>query len=154
MIKIYTDGSCLKNPGGAGGLACVFYNEKGQLFHQIAMGFKSTTNNRMELMAVCFAMNHAYTQGIGECTIYSDSRYVVDSATKYIKTWRRNNFKQGQVKNLDLWTCADFYLKNMLIHFKWVKAHVGNTGNELADSLAFESAQNNPTHVDVNFKRN
>ncbi len=150
-FRVYTDGSCLRNPGGAGGVGCVFVNRHGTETGRFGQGYRSTTNNRMELMAAWYALMEAYKVGALEAEILSDSRYVVDGASKYIHKWRTNNFKEGQVKNLDLWQGIDFYLRRIKCKFTWVKAHNGNHYNEIVDKIAFEAAHN-PTQIDVNYE--
>jgi ribonuclease HI len=105
----------------------------------------------MELMAAWYALLEAYKVNASEVEILSDSRYVVDGASKYIHKWRTNNFKEGQVKNLDLWQGIDFYLRRIKCKFTWVKAHNGNHYNEIVDKIAYEAAHN-PTQIDVNYE--
>jgi ribonuclease HI len=153
MFRAYTDGSCLKNPGGNGGVGCVYIDAEGTETGRFGQGYRATTNNRMELMAAWYALMAAHEAGSATVEIHSDSRYVVDGANKYIHKWRVTRFKNGQVKNLDLWKGVDFYLQRMRCTFVWVKAHNGDHYNEIVDKIAYEAAHA-PTQIDVNYERN
>ena len=127
MLKIYTDGSCLKNPNGPGGWAlCILENEKE---FYLCGNEKSTTNNRMELKAViegisCIKENQ-------ECIIYSDSQLTINCASNI---WKRK-------ANIDLWEDYEKVSKNKKIKFEWVKAHNKNHYNEIVDKIAFCEAK-------------
>ena len=126
LPKIYTDGSCLVNPGGAGGWAFVLL-EDGEQWS--VMGSEpSTTNNRMELQAVIEALDFA--QG-DEYVLYTDSDMTLKCANGI---WKRK-------ANMDLWAEYDRVLRGRKIHWQWVKAHNGNKYNELVDKLAREEAK-------------
>ena len=141
MIKIYTDGSCIENPGSGGWAAII--NDNGNI-KKISGNEKNTTNNRMELMAPINAL-----KGIDankEIEIYTDSQYVKLGITEWINTWIKNNWKTSKkenVKNKDLW--LELYNLNQSLNIKWnwVKAHSGNPLNEEADLLAKKAAQLN-----------
>ena len=122
MVKIYTDGSCLQNPGGPGGWAICIIEDDGNVFI-ISDGEISTTNNRMELRSVIEALSFCKTNS--ECTIYSDSRLTINCA---VGKWKRK-------ANLDLWEDFDKLIKNKNIQFEWVKAHSGVKYNEIVDKL-------------------
>lgn len=129
MIHIYTDGSCLKNPNGPGGWA--FYST----LKQGCGGERSTTNNRMEIIAVIEALKE-HTKEVEEnkevkFTIYSDSQYVINCAT--------GKFKRH--KNLDLWKEYEDALKGKNVSFVWVRGHDGNEFNEKVDFLARSEAR-------------
>ena len=134
-IIIYTDGSSLGNPGPGGYgtlLLCGHYRK------ELSSGFRLTTNNRMELMAVIAGLE-ALKQKNAEVTIYTDSRYVVDSVEKgWLLNWIRIRFK-GK-KNSDLW--LRFYEIYQLhkVKFVWVKGHAAIPGNERCDQLAVAAA--------------
>ena len=133
-FKIYTDGACSGNPG-KGGWAAIILDEKNQ--SSISGSENKTTNNRMELMAPIMALKKIKTKS--EITIYTDSRYVKDGITEWIKKWKLNNWKNSNkklVKNKDLWIKLDNCCKKHNISWKWVKAHAGNKFNDLVDELA------------------
>ena len=133
-LKIYTDGACSGNPG-KGGWAAIILNGKNQ--SSISGSENKTTNNRMELMAPIMALKKIKIKS--EITIYTDSRYVKDGITEWIKKWKLNNWKSSNkkpVKNKDLWVKLDNSCQKHKITWKWVKAHAGNKYNSLADELA------------------
>ena len=139
MIKIYTDGSCLENPGN-GGWAAIINNDGS--FKKISGGEKNTTNNRMELLAPINALKQIDSNK--QIEIYTDSQYVKLGITEWINTWIKNNWqtsKKEDVKNKDLWLKL-YNLNNSLnIEWNWIKAHSGNTLNEEVDLLAKKAAQ-------------
>ena len=133
-FKIYTDGACSGNPG-KGGWAAVILDGRNQ--SNISGSENKTTNNRMELTAPIMALKKIKIRS--EITIYTDSRYVKDGITEWIKKWKLNNWKSSNkrpVKNKDLWVKLDNSCRNHNISWKWVKAHAGNKFNNLADELA------------------
>tara|TARA_B100001057_G_scaffold32160_1_gene29203 strand:+ start:90 stop:512 length:423 start_codon:yes stop_codon:yes gene_type:complete len=133
-LKIYTDGACSGNPG-KGGWAAIILDEKNQ--SSISGSENKTTNNRMELMAPIMALKKIKTKS--EITIYTDSRYVKDGITEWIKKWKLNNWKNSNkklVKNKDLWIKLDNCCQKHDVSWKWVKAHAENKFNNLADELA------------------
>ena len=141
MIKIYTDGSCLTNPGDGGWAAII--NINGEI-KKISGNEKNTTNNRMELMAPINALKYIYSKDPIE--IFTDSKYVKNGITEWINTWVLNNWKTSNkedVKNKDLW--IELYKLNQSLNVKWnwVKAHAGDTLNEEVDMLAKEAANLN-----------
>ena len=134
MIKIYTDGSCLENPGNGGWAAIINDNEN---IKKISGSEKNTTNNRMELMAPIMALKKIKKKS--EITIFTDSKYVKDGITDWIKKWKLNNWKNSNkkpVKNKDLWIKLDNSCLKHRVTWKWIKAHAGNKYNSLADELA------------------
>ena len=138
MIKIYTDGSCLTNPGDGGWAAII--NIDGEI-KKISGNEKNTTNNRMELMAPINALK--YINSKDPIEIFTDSKYVKNGITKWINTWVLNNWKTSNkenVKNKDLW--IELYKLNQSLNVKWnwIKAHAGDTLNEEVDILAKEAA--------------
>ena len=141
MIKIYTDGSCLGNPGLGGWAAIIFLNDKKI---KIKGKKKNTTNNQMELMAPIKALKKI---PVGEkVQIYTDSKYVKMGITEWIKTWKKNNWKTSskkKVKNKDLWKELDRLSKKYQIKWLWVKGHSGDITNEEVDQLAREAANLN-----------
>ena len=141
MIKIYTDGSCLKNPGNAGLAAIININEK---IKKISGSVKDTTNNKMELMAPIKALQEIKEQQPIE--IYTDSQYVKLGITDWVHKWIKNNWltsKKEPVKNKELWT--QLYELNQAHEIKWiwVKAHAGNILYEEVDLLAKQAAELN-----------
>jgi len=138
MIKIYTDGSCLTNPGDGGWAAII--NFDGEI-KKISGNEKNTTNNRMELMAPINALK--YINSKDPIEIFTDSKYVKNGITEWINTWVLNNWKTSNkedVKNKDLW--IELYKLNQSLNVKWnwIKAHAGDTLNEEVDILAKEAA--------------
>ena len=134
-IKIYTDGACSGNPG-KGGWASLIIDSK---FNQssISGSESNTTNNRMELIAPIMALKKIKRNS--EVTIYTDSKYVKNGITVWIKKWKLNNWKSSSrkpVKNKDLWIELDVLCLKHKITWKWVKAHAGNKYNNLVDELA------------------
>ena len=141
MIKIYTDGSCLENPGDGGWAAII--NENGNT-KKISGSEKNTTNNRMELMAPINALKSMSPND--EIEVYTDSQYVKLGITKWINTWMKNNWKTSKkedVKNKELWIELFELSKSLRITWIWVKAHSGNLLNEEVDSLAKQAAESN-----------
>ena len=138
-LKIYTDGACSGNPG-KGGWAAIIIDGKNQ--SNISGSENKTTNNRMELMAPIMALKKIKNKS--EITIFTDSRYVKDGITEWIKKWKLNNWKNSNkkpVKNKDLWIKLDNCCKKHDVNWKWVKAHAGNKLNNLVDELAFSESK-------------
>ena len=139
-VIIYTDGGSLGNPGPGGYGAVIIYNSEQK---EISGGFKKTTNNRMELMAVIAALKQLEHKD-KKVTIYSDSSYVVNGITKgWAKNWRKNNWIKSNKEpaiNPDLWSELLDLLKPLNASFIWVKGHAGNPMNERCDELAKSSA--------------
>ncbi len=141
MITIYTDGSCLTNPGNGGWAAIINDNNEKKI---ISGNEKNTTNNRMELLAPINAL-----RGINPGTkikIYTDSQYVKRGITEWINIWLNNNWKTSKkedVKNKDLWIELYNLTKLLNIQWIWIKAHDGNPFNEEVDLLAKRAASSN-----------
>jgi ribonuclease HI len=135
QVNIYTDGAARGNPG-PGGYGVVLI--AGKHYKELSAGYRKTTNNRMELLAVISALE-AMKIVDAHITIYTDSKYVCDAVTKgWLFNWQRTNFKDK--KNADLWTqFLRLYPKNK-ITFKWVKGHAGHKENERCDALATQAA--------------
>ena len=141
MIKIYTDGSCLNNPGDGGWAAII--NDDGKIL-KINGSKKNTTNNKMELMAPINALKKINQNKKVE--IYTDSKYVKLGITEWIHKWKKNNWqtsKKEDVKNKELWIELYELTKSFEISWIWIKAHAGNTFNEEVDSLAKKAAESN-----------
>lgn len=133
-IHIYTDGAASGNPGPGGYGAVMLYKDKRK---ELSEGFKYTTNNRMELLAVIVALEHLKNEG-SNVVVYSDSKYVVDSIEKkWLQGWVKKNFKG--VKNVDLWLRFLALYKKHHVKFKWVKGHADNVENNRCDVMAVEA---------------
>ena len=133
--KIYTDGACSGNPGKGGWAAIILDDNSYQ--SNIFGSENNTTNNRMELLAPIMALKKIKNKS--EITIYTDSKYVKDGITDWIKKWKINNWKSSSkkpIKNRDLWIKLDNSCKKHKVNWKWVKAHAGNKFNNLVDGLA------------------
>ena len=133
-VEIFTDGACSGNPG-PGGWAAIL--RSGGKERELSGGERATTNNRMELMAVIEGLK-ALTRG-ASVTIHTDSRYVMDGASKWILGWKRNGWKTADkkpVKNVDLWQRLDEAAQRHTIEWHWVRGHTGHPENEIADQLA------------------
>ena len=141
MIKIYTDGSCLNNPGNGGWAAIINDNE---IIKKISGSVKDTTNNKMELMGPIMALQEIDKNN--EIEIYTDSQYVRLGITEWIHKWIKNNWqtsKKEPVKNKELWMQLYELTKSYKIKWIWVKAHAGNALNEEVDLLAKKAAELN-----------
>jgi ribonuclease HI len=133
-VDIFTDGACSGNPG-PGGWAAIL--RAGGHEKELSGGEKATTNNRMELMAVIRALE-ALKQPTA-AMIHTDSRYVMDGATKWIKNWKKNGWKTADkkpVKNEDLWRALETASAGHTLTWRWVEGHSGHPENERADALA------------------
>jgi len=134
MIKIYTDGSCIKNPGNGGWAAIIFINNEKIV---ITGNKENTTNNQMELMAAIEALKKIPTGQ--KVQVYTDSKYLKIGMTEWINKWLQNNWKTSskqKVKNLELWIELNEISKKHKIEWFWVKGHAGNLINEEVDALA------------------
>ena len=134
MIKIWTDGSCLGNPGPGG---WAFVATDGVNTAERSGGERNTTNNRMELMAVISALTAARKHKAIE--IHTDSQYVKNGMQSWMKNWKKNNWRTADkkpVKNQDLWMKLDELATNIKIHWVWVRGHNGEELNERCDELA------------------
>ena len=141
MIKIYTDGSCLNNPGDGGWAAIIIDNG---VVSKISGSEKNTTNNKMELIAPINALKKINKNKKVE--IYTDSKYVKLGITEWIHKWIKNDWqtsKRENVKNKELWIKLYELTRFFEIDWIWVKAHAGNTLNEEVDMLAKRAAQSN-----------
>jgi len=141
MIKIYTDGSCLNNPGNGGWAAIININNE---VKKISGSVKDTTNNKMELMAPIKALQTIEEKQPIE--IYTDSQYLRLGITDWVHKWIKNNWltsKKESVKNKELWIQLYDLNKSHEIKWIWVKAHAGNILNEEVDLLAKQAAELN-----------
>ena len=147
-IEIFTDGAAKGNPGkgGYGTLLRFGKNEK-----ELSQGFRMTTNNRMELLAVIVGLE-AITNKKYPVEVYSDSKYVVDSVSKgWLAGWVKKGFK-GK-KNKDLWLRYLKAVEGVSINFNWIKGHNGHPENERCDQLAVNAAESNKLEIDTVFEK-
>ena len=138
MIKIYTDGSCLINPGNGGWAAIIIEDEK---ITRIKGSKKDTTNNQMELLAPIKALNEI-PKG-SKVQFFTDSKYVKSGITEWIHNWKKNGWKTAnkkEVSNKELWTELDLLNSEFEISWNWVKAHSTNDLNNEVDLLAKDAA--------------
>lgn len=153
-VTIYTDGAARGNPEGPGGYGAVleYVDSKGELHtKEISAGYKKTTNNRMELLAVIRALE-TLNQSC-EIDLYSDSKYVIDAFNqKWIDGWLKKGWKKSDnkpVKNVDLWKHLLAVKEPHQITFHWVKGHDGHPQNERCDTLATAAADGENLLEDV-----
>lgn len=147
-LIVYTDGSSRGNPGPGGYGAILQYGGKTK---ELSAGYRRTTNNRMELMAVIAALQALNREGVN-ITVFSDSQYVVRAVQEgWLKKWLATNFAGGK-KNKDLWMLyADLASKHTIM-FKWVKGHADNIYNNRCDELATAAADGKDLLVDFGFE--
>jgi ribonuclease HI len=149
MIRIFTDGAAQGNPGPGGyGVVMKFKDA----VKEISEGFRLTTNNRMELMAVIVGLESIKKEGIS-ITIYSDSKYVVDSVEKgWIWSWQKKNF--AKKANPDLWQRYIPLHTKLKPKFVWIKGHAGHPENERCDQLAVQAASDGKLLIDHWYEAN
>ena len=147
MIVIYTDGSSRGNPGPGGyGVVLKFKQHR----KEISRGYRKTTNNRMELLAVIAGLEALKEEG-QEVLIYSDSKYVVDSVEKgWVWGWEKKNY--AGKKNEDLWRRFIIVYKKHKVKFQWLKGHAGNEENEVCDKLAVQSSMKGNLLIDAGYE--
>lgn len=134
VVEIFTDGACKGNPGPGGWGAWLKYGERER---ELFGGEPHTTNNRMELTAVIRALEALKRPA--RARIHTDSQYVKNGITLWIRDWKRRGWKTADrkpVKNEDLWRRLDELAARHDLHWVWVKGHSGHDGNERADALA------------------
>ena len=138
MIKIYTDGSCIGNPGNGGWAAIIIKDGKKT---KIKGSKKNTTNNQMELFAPIQALKKI-PKG-SKVEIFTDSKYVKSGITEWIHNWKKNGWKTAnkqQVKNKELWTELDLLSNEFKVKWSWVKAHSADKLNNEVDLIARDAA--------------
>ncbi|MBC3767335.1 ribonuclease HI [Neptunicella marina] len=149
-IEIYTDGSCLGNPGPGGYGAVMIF---GKHRKELSQGYKLTTNNRMELLAAVAALK-CLTEPC-DITLTTDSQYVRQGISQWIHGWRKNGWRTSDkkpVKNVDLWKQLDDATQTHKIDWQWVKGHSGHPENERCDDLARTAAEGSDLLEDTGFK--
>ncbi|CDL80463.1 ribonuclease HI [Xenorhabdus cabanillasii] len=151
QVEIFTDGSCLGNPGPGGYGVLLRYKQKEK---NLSKGYFRTTNNRMELMAAITGL-----EALKEpCKVIltTDSQYVRQGITQWIHNWKKRGWKKADkspVINVDLWQRLDKAISPHDIDWRWVKGHTGHRENELCDELA-RAAANSPTQDDGGYIEN
>jgi ribonuclease HI len=150
FITIYTDGAARGNPGAGGyGIVLMYGNHRKEL----SQGYRLTTNNRMELMAVIEGL-HTLKKNNLPVHIYSDSQYVVKAITEgWLTNWIKTDFKGGK-KNKDLWTIYHKLAKQFTVKLFWVKGHASNPFNNRCDELATAAADGNNLLIDEWYEEN
>jgi ribonuclease HI len=146
-LVIYTDGASRGNPGPGGYGAILKW---GPVEKELSKGYRLTTNNRMELMAVIAALESLKREDL-DIAVYSDSQYIVKAVEEgWLKNWIRTDFKGGK-KNKDLWLRFHQLAKKHNIRFKWVRGHADNEYNNRCDILATRAADGENLEEDLGF---
>lgn len=148
-LTMYTDGAARGNPGPGGYGTILFW---GGHRKELSAGYRYTTNNRMELMAVIAGLEALKRENL-HITIYSDSQYVVKAVEQgWLKNWIATNFKGGK-KNKDLWLHYNELAQNFNIRFVWVRGHADNANNNRCDELATSAADSTGLLIDEEFEK-
>ena len=151
-VVIYTDGACSGNPGAGGYGVVLLY---GTARKELSDGYRLTTNNRMEILAVIKGLE-ALKEPC-EVVLYSDSRYVVDAIEKgWVKKWKAKGWKRNakeMASNIDLWERMLQLLERHKVHFQWVKGHADNPENERCDELARAAIASGNLKEDENYRK-
>ncbi|NOH47295.1 ribonuclease HI [Vibrio rotiferianus] len=148
-VEIFTDGSCLGNPGPGGYGIVLRYK---QTEKTLAKGYALTTNNRMEMLAAVVALQTLKEPC--QVTLTTDSQYVRQGITQWIHNWKKRGWKTADkkpVKNADLWQALDKETARHQVDWHWVKGHAGHRENEICDELARTAAEN-PTEEDTGYQ--
>lgn len=146
LVQIFSDGSCLGNPG-PGGYGVVLVH--GEHRKELSCGYRSTTNNRMELLGAIVGLE-ALKQPC-RVTLTSDSQYMRQGITQWIRNWKKNGWRtasKAPVKNADLWRRLEQAAERHEVTWKWVKGHAGHPENERCDILARTAAESRATEAD------
>ena len=150
-VTIYTDGACSGNPGPGGYGSVLQYGDNSK---ELSGGFRRTTNNRMELLAVIEGLQSLKRPC--EVTVFSDSKYIVDAVNKgWARRWQANGWKRNKREralNPDLWAKLLKLLAAHKVSMQWVKGHAGNPGNERADALAVAASQDDDLAIDEEYE--
>lgn len=150
QVEIFTDGSCLGNPGPGGYGALLRY---GKFEKELSGGFHLTTNNRMEMLAAIMALK-ALSEPC-RVSLTTDSQYVKQGIQQWLAGWKRKGWKTSNktpVKNVDLWQALDTEVQRHQVEWHWVKGHAGHDENERVDDLARAAAQS-PTQEDTGYQK-
>ena len=148
-VTMYTDGGASGNPGPGGYGTLLMYGEH---VKELSEGFRLTTNNRMELLAVIVGLEALTRDGV-EVDVYSDSKYVVDAVMKrWVFSWEKKGYKDK--KNPDLWQRFLRIYRKHHVTFHWVKGHAGNPLNERVDAMAFAAYQTGNLLTDTWYEQN
>lgn len=148
-IALYTDGSCLGNPGPGGYGAILVYQQHRK---ELSQGFELTTNNRMELLAAIMGLRTL--SEACHVILTTDSQYVRQGITQWIHGWKRNGWKTSNktpVKNVDLWQQLDQEIQRHTIDWRWIKGHSGHPENERCDELAKNAAMSAQKLADTGY---
>jgi|TARA_R100001244_G_scaffold41624_4_gene37616 ribonuclease HI len=149
-VEIYTDGSCLGNPGPGGYGIFMIYNGHEK---EMSQGYKLTTNNRMEMLAAIVALESLTREC--EVNLTTDSQYVKQGIESWITNWKKRGWltsAKKPVKNVDLWKRLDKACSEHNVTWKWVKGHSGNKYNEIVDDLARDAAGSKDLLEDVGYQ--
>lgn len=147
MIVIYTDGASRGNPGPGGYGVVLKYKQHRK---ELTAGYRRTTNNRMELLAVIVGLEALKEPG-HDVNIYSDSKYVVDAVEKkWLPGWEKKRF--AKIKNADLWQRFLRVYRQHNVRFIWLRGHAGNVDNERCDQLAVQSAEGTNLMIDAGYE--
>src|ERR1700761_1645246 len=148
-LTMYTDGAARGNPGPGGYGTILFWGEQKK---ELSGGYRYTTNNRMELMAVIAGLEALTKEGL-KVTVYSDSQYVVKAVKEgWLKNWIATNFKGGK-KNKDLWLHYNDLAQKHQVNFVWVKGHADNPNNNRCDELATAAADGGNLLIDEEYEK-
>ncbi|CAG8998203.1 MAG: Ribonuclease HI [Candidatus Celerinatantimonas neptuna] len=150
-VQLFTDGSCLGNPG-PGGYGLIL--QYGTTQKELSGGFRLTTNNRMELLAAIVGLETLKRPC--HVILTTDSQYVRQGVTQWIHNWKKRNWKTASkqpVKNVDLWKRLDQATQRHTIDWRWVKGHNGHPQNERCDELARDAATNQPSEIDKDYEK-
>ena len=149
-VEIYTDGSCLGNPGPGGYGIFMIYNGHEK---EMSQGYKLTTNNRMEMLAAIVALESLTREC--DVNLTTDSQYVKQGIESWITNWKKRGWltsAKKPVKNVDLWKRLDKACSEHNVTWKWVKGHSGNKYNEIVDDLARDAAGSRDLLEDVGYQ--
>lgn len=149
QVKIFTDGSCLGNPGPGGYGAILRHKKYEKVF---SAGYRLTTNNRMELMAAIVALEAL--KDPCEVVLSTDSQYVRLGITQWIHHWKKIDWQTSEkkpVKNVNLWQRLDAAIQSHRLRWNWVKGHAGHLENEFCDELA-RTAAGHPAFEDIGYQ--
>ena len=149
QVSLYTDGSCLGNPGPGGYGALLIYKEHRK---ELSQGYRLTTNNRMELMAAIAGLQAL--QESCNVKLTTDSQYVRQGITQWIENWKRRGWltaRKKKKKNVDLWQILDKEVQRHKVEWHWVKGHSGHPENERCDVLARSAAESQDLQEDTGY---